>query len=274
MAGFDFTLILCTCGRTAEVAEFFSALDRDTDRDLTLQIFVVDQNEDDRLSPVVERYKTRWTVEHVRSRIKGISLARNLVLDRIDGEFVAFPDDDCIYLDGALRKVGSFFAAHPKTDVVMGCWGDIAGPTFPPRFEKKVGRFSLFKHGEAFVQFYRRRVIEAVGAFDTDFGPGPQSKYPCGGDDSDYLLRAALAGFEIRRVSEIHIAHPMQNVEGFSADKIVGYGVTRMKLLKKHRMPLWFELANVLYPLLQMLRHPGAAKYFAAMLRGRLKGMR
>ena len=113
----------------------------------------------------------------------------------------------------------------------MGCWGDIAGPTFPPRFEKMVGRFSLFKHGEAFVQFYRRRVIEAVGAFDTDFGPGPQSKYPCGGDDSDYLLRAALAGFEIRRVSEIHIAHPMQNVEGFSADKIVGYGVTRMKLL-------------------------------------------
>ena len=273
MADFDITLVLCTYGRKKEVADFFEALKDDTAPDLKLQILVVDQNREDLLAQVLAPYREIWTIRHIRTEIRGISPARNLVLDRIAGEIVAFPDDDCVYLDHTLRNVLNAFRKHPETGVVMGIWSDIAAPAFPARdFDSPVGRFSLFKKGEAFVQFYRSDAVTRIGKFDTDFGPGPLAGYPYGGDDSDYLLRAAENGLRIRRVSSIHVAHPLQNTADFKSEKIFGYGRTRMALLKKHRMPFWFRLANLCYPLLRMLRHPGSAAYFAAMFRGRLAG--
>lgn len=273
MADYDITLVLCTFGRKKEVADFFEALKSDTAPDLKLQILVVDQNEEDILSPILAPFRELWTLRHVRTAVRGVSPARNLVLDRIRGEIVAFPDDDCVYLDHALRNVLAAFRRHPETDVVMGVWSDIAAPVFPDRdHDSPVGRFSLFKKGEAFVQFYRADAVRRIGAFDTDFGPGPLAGHPYGGDDSDYLLRAAENGCRIRRLSSIHVAHPLQNTADFKPEKIAGYGRTRMALLKKHRMPLWFRLANLFYPLLRMLRHPGSAGYFAAMFRGRLSG--
>ena len=58
----------------------------------------------------------------------------------------------------------------------------------------------------------------------------------------------------------------------FKREKISGYGETRMALLKKHRMPFWFQLANLFYPLVRILLHPRSAAYFFAMFCGRLSG--
>ena len=270
---FDVTLVFCTYGRTGEVADFFRALKADTPPGLRLQILVADQNPEDLLSPLLAPYRELWTIRHVRTEIRGISPARNLLLDGLRGGLVAFPDDDCIYLDHTLQKVLEAFRKHPETEVVMGVWSDIAAPDFSgPESDRPVGRFSLFQKGEAFVQFYRADAVRRIGDFDTKFGPGPQAEYPYGGDDSDYLLRAALQGLRIRRVSAVHVAHPLQNTADFRPEKISGYGRTRMALLKKHRMPLWFQLANVLYPLGRMVLHPFSAAYFLAMFRGRFSG--
>lgn len=273
MPDFDFTLIFCTIGRTVEVANFFAALKRDTPADLTLQIILVDQNDDDRLSPIVNEYSKLWTIDYIKTDVRGISPARNLVVERIAGKIVSFPDDDCMYIDGTLQNVKNFFDQHPAEDVLVGIWSDSAKPVFSKaKFERRINRFSLFKRGEAFVQFYRRNVIQAVGNFDLDFGPGPSSLYPHGGDDSDYLLRASLAGFKLRRVARVHVTHPLQNTASFSHEKISGYGFSRMKLLRKHNMPTWFKLANLFYPVFQMILHPCSVKYYFAMFKGRFQG--
>lgn len=273
---FAFTLILATCGRTHEVARFFASLRSERCQSLPLQIIVADQNGDDRLVPILKSLPQAWHVEHVRSSVRGVCAARNEVLQRIDAPFVAFPDDDCIYADHTLEEALRLFESRRDVDILMGVWSGLdepfasSGKELPPR---PVSRYSLFRHGEMFVQFYRTAVVQKVGKFDEAFGPGPDSRYPFGGDDSDYLARAILSGATAVRCASLHVYHPRQDMRGFSVDKIAGYGRTRMALLRKLHYPWWFRLLNVVYPLVRILASPIRFRYYGAMFRGRFLGL-
>ncbi|UKI29488.1 MAG: hypothetical protein L6W00_15515 [Lentisphaeria bacterium] len=110
--------------------------------------------------------------------------------------------------------------------------------------------------------------------FDDTFGPGENSLYKYGGDDSDYLARGVLYGAKTFRCSDIHVLHPEQKLTSFSAEKICGYGICRMVLLKKLAYPFWFKAANVLYPLARLvISAPSSYRYYYFMFCGRLKGI-
>jgi glycosyltransferase involved in cell wall biosynthesis len=55
------------------------------------EIIVVDQNADGRLDSIVETYRDRVEIEHIRSPV-GLSRGRNLALRCERGSVVAFPD--------------------------------------------------------------------------------------------------------------------------------------------------------------------------------------
>lgn len=279
------SLVLATCGRVAEVGELLDSLARGTPDGCEIQLIVADQNDDGRLAPVLANLPPNWDVRHVAVPEKGVCLARNHVLPMADGEIVAFPDDDCLYAPDAIGKVIGVFVENPALDVVLG--RTIAskprgqalptagtGPIAPgdrPHRVRRLNRYSIFSHGEMYLQFYRKSAIEKIGRFDEDFGPGVRSRHPFGGDDSDYLARAVLGGLTVARDESIGVWHPPQDQAGFDARKIAGYGITRMALLRKLRYPLWFRLANVAYPLVRMmLEPPGKWRYRWAMFRGRL----
>ncbi|MGA8056526.1 MAG: glycosyltransferase family A protein, partial [Burkholderiales bacterium] len=71
------SLVLATVGRTDEAARFLASLDRQGVGDI--ELVVVDQNEDDRLVPLLAPYRDRFTVRHLRSA-PGLSRARNVGL--------------------------------------------------------------------------------------------------------------------------------------------------------------------------------------------------
>jgi GT2 family glycosyltransferase len=101
-----------------------------------------------------------------------------------------------------------------------------------------------------YTQFYRKSVIETVGDFDPNLGPGTGLPYGCG-EDTDYLLRVLKAGFTVLRTPSVMVLHPAVNMRSPGLrDKTRAYARGRMYLLRKHNMPKWFVLANILYPLL------------------------
>lgn len=287
------SLVLATCGRVTEVGEFLASFARGTPDGCAIQLIVADQNDDGRLKPILANLPPEWEIRHVAVPEKGVCLARNHVLPMADGEIVAFPDDDCLYAPDTIEKVVSFFRKHPSIDVVLGRtiaskpWGQTPNGmgTDPkirgdrpqrtvgtgPKRAKRLNKYSIFSHGEMYLQFYRKSAIDKIGRFDEDFGPGIRSRHPFGGDDSDYLARAVLGGLKIARDESIRVWHPPQDHVGFDARKIAGYGATRMALLRKLRYPFWFKLANVVYPLARMmLERPGKWRYRWAMFCGRL----
>jgi glycosyltransferase involved in cell wall biosynthesis len=149
-----FSLIVCTLDRRDELAELFDSLVRQ-DRD-DFEVILVDQNVDDRLVEIVDRYKAHFTnpsrslryseepdsssldpglrstsdtglagnlqsskpaLCHIRMTGTGLSRARNLGISHATGELIGFPDDDCKYLDGYLAAVDQIFAE----DRTIGC---------------------------------------------------------------------------------------------------------------------------------------------------------
>ena len=61
------------------------------------EVIIIDQNEDDYVKRLYEEYKDKFIIKYIHSDEKGLSKARNKGLKYVDGDIIAFPDDDCEY---------------------------------------------------------------------------------------------------------------------------------------------------------------------------------
>ena len=111
-----FSLIVPTLGRTAEAQKLFASLVQQKRTDL--ELIVVDQNDDDRLTPLLHSLPPSLRVVHLKQSEKNVSLARNAGMDAATGEILAFPDDDCWYPEGLLDRVDTWF--RENTDERIG----------------------------------------------------------------------------------------------------------------------------------------------------------
>jgi hypothetical protein len=129
----------------------------------------------------------------------------------------------------------------------------------------------------------RRSLFDSLGDWDETYGPRPGPDGSIGGasEESDYLLRAIAAGFTIGYEPTIRIYHHdfMPSVRDRTAiHKGYSYGVDHSRLLRRHGFPRWYVAwrSAVLVAVSGYFLArgaPGRARFFAAMARGRLRGM-
>src|SRR5262249_47548850 len=150
-----------------ELARLLESLEHQTHREF--RVLVVDQNDDNRIEPVL----TERTVR-LRSP-RGLSRARNEALRHLQADVVGFPDDDCIYPADLLERVA---ARLDRLDGITGrepWWTTDAAV---------LTRENLWNRAISFTIFLRRAVVERVGAFDETLGLPSAS-----GEEIDYLIR-------------------------------------------------------------------------------------
>lgn len=265
------SLVVATLNRKDELAVLLESLEKQTFQDF--EVIVVDQNKEGVIDHIIKKYSlSPFALIHIRVPPTGVSNARNAGIALAKGQFIAFPDDDCFYEKDTLENVVMFFNANPSCSVVLGDWLP-PGKTFSDGLAPvAVTLYSAFKKGETFVQFFR----ECNGkffSFDPVIGPGTGLPY-WSGEDSDYLLQFLREGCSVTRVLSVHIRHPEQDVTGMNLKKVFYYGVGRMYVLKKHKLPLWFGLANVIYPLARIpFESPGRWFSRIVMFAGRASGL-
>lgn len=230
-----FTLIMATRGRAGEVGEFLDSLAGQGRQDA--ETIVVDQNEDDRLAPVIARHTGRMPLTRLRSNRANACHARNLGLSRARGAIVGFPDDDCVYPPGVLARVDAAFAADPALHVLTGPaaspsgglgsgrWRPDAGPITPANVWTSVIEFNLF---------LRRDTALALGGFDERLGPGT----PFGSaEGNDLVLRAVAAGRKAVYDPELRVVHPDKRMTATAAERALLYGTGLGFVLRRHRVP-------------------------------------
>ena len=172
MAEPRFSLIVATRGRDADVGVLLDSVLAQRRGDI--EVIVVDQNVDDRLSPILARVADRLPIAHLRSDRAHANHARNLGLRRATGAIVAFPDDDCVLPPGVLDRVAAAFAdptlavltgpaASPEGGLGSGRWRPDGGETTLANLWTSVIEFNLF---------LRRDVALALRGFDERMGPG------------------------------------------------------------------------------------------------------
>ena len=243
-----FDLVVATVGRTAELERVLASVEAQTHRDV--RVLVVDQNEDDRIVPLL-----REGVVRLRSAPAGLSRARNAALPALTADAVAFPDDDCTYPPDLLARVA---ARLEHLDGVTGRepWWTTGAATLT--------RDNLWNRAISFTIFLKRELVERVGPFDEQLGLPSSSA-----EEIDYLIRAVDAGARIEYDPTIVVEHPRKHDDVAARDgKSIGY------LLRKHRYGARTVARMFLRPLAGAVLHPSRARFHLATLRGRIGGYR
>jgi glycosyltransferase involved in cell wall biosynthesis len=271
-----FDLVVATVDRVDELRALFDSLAGQTHRGF--RVLLVDQNGDDRIGRVARDYA--FEIVRVRST-RGLSRARNAALDRLVGELVAFPDDDCVYAADFLERVAERFAREPGLDGLtaraVGEGGDSS--TSWRRDPAILDRGNLWNRAISFTIVLRRRVVTEVGEFDERLGLGSGEPWSAG-EETDYLVRAVDAGARIEYDPELVVSHPSKPLTP-TALRSVGArdGASLGYILRKHRYPTRTVARMLVRPaggaLLALARLDAAqARFHLSTLRGRLFGYR
>ena len=268
----SFDLVVATVGRTDELAGFLDSVG--AQEYPAVRVLVVDQNEDERLEPVL----SSPPVEVVRvSAPRGLSRARNAALPFLRGDVVAFPDDDCVYPPGLLHRVVERLAADASLDGVTGravANDDSVSASWRPD-PARLRRDDLWNRAISFTIFLRRSVVEFVGAFDEQLGLGSGTPWHSG-EEIDYLVRAIDSGARIEYDPELVVRHDVREdtpAIGLRDGASVGY------VLRKHgygpRLVGRMLVRPVGGTLASLIRLDGdGVRYHLATLRGRIRGYR
>jgi glycosyltransferase involved in cell wall biosynthesis len=268
----SFDLVVATIGRTDELAELLDSLRTQTHRDL--RVVVVDQNEDDRVGPLL----AASGVETLRLQsASGLSRARNAALPHLRADVVAFPDDDCAYPPDLLAGVARRLTEHPELDGVTGRVEDSDGRSSRSWKTDRalLDRSNLWNRANSATMFLRRELVDRIGPFDEELGLGSGKPWESG-EEIDYLVRALDAGARIEYDPSLVIRHalvPDDPSVGARDGATVGY------LLRKHGYPARTRARMLVRPIGGALvavghRDLGRARYYAAAFRGRLRGLR
>jgi glycosyltransferase involved in cell wall biosynthesis len=268
----SFDLVVATVGRVDELARFLDSLVGQTHR--RIRVIVVDQNPDDRLNGALDG--VGLDILRLRSE-PGLSRARNVALDHLTTDLVAFPDDDCVYPADLLERVARRLAKEPALDGVTGRAVDEAGRSAPSweRDAAALTEANLWNRAISFTIFLRREVVDRVGAFDERLGLGSPEPW-ASGEEIDYLVRAIRGGARIAYDPLLVVQHALGADDakvGFRDGATVGY------LLRKHGYPARTSARMLVRPLAGALvsigrGDPGRARFYAATFRGRIRGLR
>jgi glycosyltransferase involved in cell wall biosynthesis len=200
----SFDLVVATVDRVSELERLLASMEEQTHRDF--RVLLVDQNEDDRLDPILQEQR-HFDVVRLRSQ-RGLSRARNVAVGDVQADLVAFPDDDCVFPYGLLEQVARRFATDPSLDGLTGRAVDETGRSSRSwaNDPQVLTRENLWNRAISFTIFLRAPLVARVGRFDEELGLGASTPWSSG-EEIDYLLRGLAAGARIEYDPSLVVTH-------------------------------------------------------------------
>lgn len=101
------SLIMPTLNRFDDIYIFMDSLLEQTYKDF--ELIIVDQNDNNKIKEIVDKYVDRLDIKYIKSNKKGLSYNRNIGIAAANGKILAFPDDDCAYKPDTIEKAINFF---------------------------------------------------------------------------------------------------------------------------------------------------------------------
>jgi len=226
-----FSLILCTIGRDKDVEIFLDSIVEQTYSNF--EIIIVDQNLDQRIDLLLEKFPQLSEKIRLIKSEKGLSRARNVGLQYIDGDIIAFPDDDCIYTPNVLQRVADFFSKSSEKQVAYSTntcdkktgYSLIKSPTSAVDFDKN----NLM--GCSFTLFFKASLKSLK--FDERMGVG--SGFIWGSaEENDYLYRALDSNLQGRFEPDVYVYHPAKEQDSVDFQRAYYYGAGLAAFRCKH----------------------------------------
>lgn len=163
----------------------------------------------------------RLQVEH--TDVRGLSHARNIGLDQIEADVVAFPDDDSYYCEGIVDEVMSHFELDSSLDVLLVRQVD------PLSFKSPVGQNEasfvvsekeLAYVGNSICIFVRVNERTKSVRFDNQMGAG---RYFGSHEERDYLAQIIVNGATVLYDGKIGVYHRIYGFNEWAPAKTLSY---------------------------------------------------
>jgi len=248
------TFAICTAGRDSLV-HAISSLGRQTRA--PDKLLIVDQSGSGKARAAMNaaQYPHAWEV--IDQDAKGLSRARNLVLERLDTDWLFFTDDDCVVSLDLVEQFHKVIGRYPEAAFVTGTCirpldydpitEDVPGVLVCDQCELNVETAFNDQPFMGACLALRKDLIAKTGKFDDLLGAG--TEWPSG-EELDYVFRAIELGFTGRANARLVMFHeygarkrPADDTENGR----IGNAVVLWKM-RKMRSRAGVRLANRIYP--------------------------
>jgi GT2 family glycosyltransferase len=213
------------------------------------ELVAVDNGSTDQTPEVLQRFAQghpTLALRRVHEAAPGLARARNAGVRAASGDWLAFTDDDCRLTPNYLLELDRHRQAS-RALVLLGGRVDLGDPADAPVTIKtdlepaRLGAGDVpggFIHGCNMAM--PRALFQRLGPFDPRLGAGGPLK---AGEDTDYILRAAEAGVEVRYVPEMAVQHfhgrrTSDAIARLNAQYEYGNGALLIKHARRHPMLL------------------------------------
>lgn len=269
---FDVSIIICTRNRANAIISCLNAtlIAINNCPEKVCEVVLVDNGSTDDTATLIKEWASTASIRvNIAYECKaGLSNARNCGLKIAKGDLLIFTDDDCHMDINYIAEAVNYDAAD-KIPVLRGGSVHLGDPTDQPltikyakevtRWEKSQNVSRRYNLGNSILgcnMVMRKVLADKLGPFDTLLGAG--SSIP-GGEDTDYIFRAYLAGFPIEYVPNMRVFHfhgRKQVADGYKlfSNYSIGGGALYAKYIFIHPnfcRQLYWDIKGVVYESIQ-----------------------
>lgn len=173
------SLITATLNRIEEFERLLQSLEKQTFKNF--ELIVVDQNFNNELEILIDKYRNKVTIKYIKSDTKGLSHNRNIGLKYAEGDIIGFPDDDCYYDNNLLFEVSNTFNNRNPKVVLVPVHDITANRLFIKADNGKIWKKKIIKSAISFNFFIKNASNKD---FDENLGVGAEFG---SGEETDFL---------------------------------------------------------------------------------------
>lgn len=213
-----FSLILATLNRPKEVQLCIDSIIKQSFKDY--EVIIIDQSKTSETEDIINSYANCCDIVYIREKIKGLSHARNVGIEKSRGKYVCLIDDDAIYPEDYLKKVYSIVMDEKKCIVGGQIIDPMTGALKSNKSSREIKYYSVFDCLMSPSMVIQKSFV-ALNRFDERLGVGC---FLGSGEESDLVFCAISQGRKVVYDTSYYAYHHIESSDEVNINKIVSYG--------------------------------------------------
>ncbi len=219
---YDISVIIPTHGRIQLLRTLFISLKKALNKSkCQVEILIIDSSQE-RYSKEIEFLCEQYEAKYIRGPLN-VREKRNIGIKEAKGKIILFVDSDCVVTPNIFEEHLKMYN-NPDTGGVLGVTEFVGKETTIWKIVKRTKFLDAFSFAKTLCNYvdsapwgtctnlsFRKRVLEKVGGFDTNF------PFRLGGDDTDLGIRINKAGYKIKMNPNAIVFHTRDTWNNFLA---------------------------------------------------------